>query len=272
MNHASETISSHLVSNPYANPFRAALAKGRPLVGVWSMLNSSNAIEGLGWAGFDWILIDGEHSPVSLGDALSHLRAIGCTPAIPITRLVWNDHVLLKQYLDIGAHTIMLPYVQSAAEAQAAVLATRYAPQGARGYAGMHRASRYGHIENYARRASEGLFLIVQVETTSALEKVDEIAAVPGIDAVFFGPGDLAASMGRLGGAADAEVTTAIDAARPRVKASGKVAGVLAPSADLARHYVESGFDFVSVATDCGLLFSQADRVASTYRDMARQG
>ena len=256
-------------TNVHANPFRAALARGRPLVGLWSMLNSSSVLEGLGWAGFDWLLIDGEHAPVSLGDALDHLRAMSATPAVPVLRLAENDRTLLKRHLDIGARTIMLPFIQTPEEAAEAVRAMRYPPDGVRGYAAMHRASRYAHLPDYVRRAAEGLFLIVQVETVAALDKLDAIAAVPGVDAVFFGPGDLAASMGRLGQAGDEVVTLEIEAAHARVKAAGKATGVLAPNPDLAARYIRAGLDFVAVGTDCGLLFGQAGQAAERFRKLA---
>jgi len=249
----------------YRNPFRHALSVRRPLRGLWLMLNSTNAAEGLGWSGFDWLLVDGEHSPVSLGDAIQHLRAIEATPAVPIVRVAENDPVLLKRYLDAGARTIMVPYVQSADAARAAVSAIQYPSAGIRGFAGMHRASRFGHMKDYIHRAAEGLYLIVQVETGEAMKRLDEIAAVPGVDAVFFGPGDLSASLGRLGRMDDPDVTQMIIAAREKVAAAGKDAGVLAPSPALGRRYLDAGFDFVSVASDCGLLFGSARALASEF-------
>lgn len=249
----------------FQNPFRSALAKGRPLAGIWSMLNSSNAVEGLGWAGFDWLLIDGEHSPIDLSDAISHLRALAATPTIPIIRPAWNDHVMLKQYLDIGAQTIMVPYVQNAEEAKDAVASTRYPPEGRRGFAAMHRASRFGATADYVHHADKTIFLIVQVETAAAINEIDSIAAVPGVDAVFFGPGDLSASMGMLGHPNDPDVTRVIEDAASRVKTAGKAVGVLAPNTDLATHYMSAGFDFVSVTTDCSLLFGQARTLSRHY-------
>ena len=260
------TLATALDPALYENPFRRALSHGRPLPGLWSMLNSSDAIEGLGWAGFDWILIDGEHAPVSLNHTVNHLRAISATPTVPIVRVPTNDTVLLKQYLDIGAQTLMVPFVQSADEARAAVRAIHYPKDGIRGFAAMHRASRYGHVTDYVHRAHEGLYLIVQIETPEACERVAEIAAVPGVDAVFFGPGDLSASLGWLGQPARPEVTAMIEKALAAVKGSGKAAGVLAPNPDLARHYLSAGFDFVSVASDCSLLFGSARVLAAGYQ------
>lgn len=253
----------------FRNGFRTALEAGRPLVGIWSMLNSANAVEGLAYSGFDWILLDGEHSPLSLSDAMCQLRTLDGKGPAPIVRLVWNDPILLKQYLDAGATTLMLPFVQSAEEARDAVAAMRYPPHGSRGVALMHRASRYGRTKDYVLHAHEAQFLIVQIESAEALERIDEIAAVDGVDALFFGPSDLAASFGHVGEANHREVTAAIHAALPRVRAKGKYAGVLAPNAELAETHIARGFDFVSVANDCALLFSGADAAAARFRALA---
>lgn len=251
------------------NAFRAALRRGRPLIGIWSMLNSLDASEGLGWSGYDWLLIDGEHAPVSLHDAVGHARALAATPTLPIIRLVRSDPALLKQYLDRGFNTIMLPYIQSAEEARQAVHAMRYPPKGERGVAAMHRASRYARFRDYVTRANDELFLIVQIETTTAMAVCEEIAAVDGVDAVFFGPGDLAASMGLPGQAAHPDVSAAIDAAFARVKPSGKFVGVLAPNDELSERHIRAGFHFVSVANDCAILFRNADAAAQRFRAVA---
>jgi len=206
---------------------------------------------------------------VSLQDAMAHSRAIATTPTIPITRLVWNDPILLKQHLDAGIATIMLPYVQNAGEAQAAVSSMRYPPQGTRGVAAMHRASRYARFLDYVTRANEELFLIVQIETAEAMGQCEEIAAVEGVDAVFFGPGDLAASMGMPGQAAHPEVTAAIEDGLRRCRRSGKAVGVLAPNDEISERHIRSGFDFVSVANDCAILFRGADVAAARFRAVA---
>lgn len=248
------------------NAFRAALANGRPLIGIWSMLNSVDATEALGWSGYDWLLIDGEHAPVSLQDAIAHSRAIAATPTVPIMRLVWNDPQLLKQHLDGGITTIMLPYVQSAEEAARAVQAVSYPPRGTRGVAAMHRGSRYARIKDYVTKADAEIFLIVQIETVSAMKCCEEIAAVEGVDAVFFGPGDLAASMGYPGQAGHPDVTAAIEEGLRRCRPTGKAVGVLAPNDEVAERHIRSGFDFVSVANDCAILFRTADAVADRFR------
>jgi 4-hydroxy-2-oxoheptanedioate aldolase len=257
-------------NNDLTNTFRDAVSVGRPLIGIWSMLNSTNAVEGLAWSGFDWLLIDGEHAPVTLADAMAQMRTLAATPTIPVVRLAWNDSVLLKQYLDAGATTVMLPYVQHADEAVSAVRAMRYPPRGERGVAAMHRASRYGRVRDYVKRADENLYLIVQIETRQALEHLDSILAVDGVDAVFFGPGDLAASMGIPGQADHPDVTAEIEKGLARVRRTAKAAGVLAPNATIAERHTRSGFDFVSVASDCALLFGAADAAAARFRSVAQ--
>jgi 2-keto-3-deoxy-L-rhamnonate aldolase RhmA len=251
------------------NPFREAMRQGRPLIGIWSMLNSVDATEALGWSGYDWLLVDGEHAPVSLHDAMAHCRAIAATPTVPIVRLLWNDPLLIKQHLDAGIATIMLPFVQTPDEARRAVQSLRYPPHGIRGIAAMHRASRYTRFKDYAARASESLFLIVQIETKEALDRCEEIAAVDGVDAVFFGPGDLAASMGMPGQAAHPEVTAAIEDGLRRCRPSGKAVGALAPNDEISERHIRSGFDFVSVANDFSLLLRNADAAAIRFSGVA---
>ena len=257
---------------PPQNPFRVALGAKRPLIGIWSMLNSTDAVEGLGWSGYDWLLIDGEHAPVSLHDAMAHCRALAGTPTIPIVRLLQNDPSLLKQHLDAGITTIMLPYIQTAAEAADAVSAMRYPPKGRRGVAAMHRGSRYARFKDYVTGADDTLFLIVQIETKEALERCEDIAAVDGVDAVFFGPGDLAASMGLPGQAGHSSVTAAVEEGLRRCRPSGKAVGVLAPNDELSERHIRTGFDFVSVANDCAILFRGADALAARFRSLAESG
>ena len=247
------------------NPFRTALARKRPLIGIWSMMNSVDCTEALGWSGYDWLLVDGEHAPVSLQDAMAHCRVLAGTPTVPIVRLLWNDPLLLKQHLDAGINTIMLPYVQSAEEARKAVSSLRYPPRGVRGVAAMHRASRYARIKDYSLRADETLFLIVQIETMEALERCQEIAHVDGVDGIFFGPGDLAASMGLIGQAGHPDVTARIEEGARSCRSLRKAIGALAASDRLAERYIQLGFDFVSVANDLAMLLRAADAAAAHF-------
>ena len=251
------------------NPFKTALTGPRPLIGVWAMLNSSTAVEALSASGFDWMLLDGEHSPMELQDAVSHMRALVGSSTMPIVRLPSHDPILLKRFLDAGATTIMLPQVQSAAEAKAAVSAMLYPPHGARGIAVMHRASRYGRVPNYLQGANEGLCLIAQIETPAALDRLEEIGSVPGVDALFFGPGDLSATLGVLGQPDHPKVQEAIASGLERAQRLGVPAGVLAPNPAAAQRYLEMGFAFVSVATDLAMLVQTADAAAARYRELA---
>lgn len=251
------------------NAFKDALSGPRPLVGIWSMLNSTTAVEAVGGAGFDWMLLDGEHSPLELADAIDHLRALAACGTAPIVRLPDNDPILFKRFLDAGVTTVMLPQVQSAAEARAAVQAMHYPPLGARGVALMHRASRYGRTPDYLRTASDSLCLVVQLETPAALDRLEEIAAVEGVDALFFGPGDLSATLGLLGQPDHPKVQETIAGAFERAQVLGKPCGVLAPNPAAARRYIEMGFAFVSVASDLALLVHNADATASQYRELA---
>ncbi len=253
-----------------SNRFRRALAGAdRPLIGAWSMLDSFNVTESLGWAGFDWMVIDGEHGPVELADAMHHLRILDATPTAPIVRLCWNDPILLKRHLDAGVGSFMLPFVQSAQEARAAVDAMHYPPRGSRGMAGGHRASRFGHVPDYFNVAADSLFLICQIETAQALENMEDILAVEGVDAVFFGPSDLSASLGEPGAPTGDMVTRAILDARDRAAKSGKFVGVLGADDAQSETFIAAGFDFVSVAIDAALLARGATAAADRFRATA---
>ena len=187
----------------------------------------------------------------------------------PIVRLPVNDAILFKRFLDIGATTIMLPQVQSAAEAKAAVAAMHYPPVGGRGVAVMHRASRYGRTPQYLAKASDSLCLIVQIETAAALDRLEDIASVEGVDALFFGPGDLSATMGVIGQPDHPKVQDAIANAFERAQRLRIPAGVLAPNPAAAQRYIEMGFAFVSVANDLALLVHNADAAATRYGELA---
>ena len=252
------------------NAFRRSLERAeRPLIGIWLMLNSFNATEGISWAGFDWATIDGEHAPIELPDVVHHLRIFDGSPTAPIVRLAWNDPILLKRHLDVGVTTFMLPFVQTADEARAAVQALHYPPRGIRGMAGMHRANRFGHVPDYYQTASDNMFLVCQIETSQAMDNLEEILAVDGVDSVFFGPSDLSASFGEPGGARGEMVTRLILEARERAAASGKYIGALAADDRQAETFLGAGFHYVNVAVDAALLFSAADSKAAQFRQIA---
>jgi len=232
------------------NDFKRALLQRKLQIGLWSTLCSHIAAEIIGHAGFDWVLLDTEHSPNELPNLVTQLQALGRGTASPVVRAAWNDPVLIKRILDIGAQSILLPYVQSAEEARRAVQAVRYPPRGIRGVSAGSRASQYGRIKDYPRRADEEICLMVQIETRSALEQLEAICEVEGVDAVFIGPADLAASLGHLGEPNHAETQAALQSAAQRLTRLGKPAGILTVVEADARRYIEWGYNFVAVGTD----------------------
>ena len=188
------------------NTFKQALRDGRIVYGTWLMSGAPSTAEALGCAGFDSLVVDMEHVPVDTPEMIEILRTLAGTPAQAVVRLPWNDMVMVKRALDGGAQTVMMPFVQTADEARRAVAYTRYPPDGIRGVAAMHRASRYATIPNYLKAAGDEICVTVQIETLSALEQLPQIAAMPGVDSIFLGPGDLSAAMGFLGDIGRVEV------------------------------------------------------------------
>jgi 4-hydroxy-2-oxoheptanedioate aldolase len=248
------------------NTFKQAIAEGRVQIGLWSSLCSNIGAEVVADAGFDWILLDGEHSPNDVPSTMSQLQALNGGTASPIVRPAWNDAVMIKRILDIGAQSILVPYVQNAEEAKRAVASVRYPPAGIRGVAASTRANHYGRVNNYLKLADSEICLLVQVETRSALGELEAIAKVEGVDGVFIGPSDLAASLGHIGNPAHAEVQAALEDAVNRLKAVGKPAGILTLSEEEARRYISWGYVFVAVGSDIGLLGRGADALAKKFK------
>ena len=248
------------------NNFKHALAAGKPQIGLWSSLSSNYSVEVIAGAGFDWLLLDMEHSPSDLENLLSQLQAAAPYGAHPVVRVPWNDMVAIKRVLDIGAQSLLIPYVSSADEARAAVSFTRYPPQGLRGVAGTTRATRFGRIKDYARRAHEEICVLVQVETQGALDAIEAICAADGVDGVFIGPADLHASLGHPGEIANVRVKPLIDEAIRRIRKAGKAPGILTPSEDDARHWLECGALFVAVGADVGILARGAEALAQKFK------
>ena len=248
------------------NAFKHALAAGKPQIGLWSSLSSSYGVEVIAGAGFDWILLDSEHSPADLENLLTQLQAAAPYPTHAVVRVPWNDMVTIKRTLDIGAQSLLIPYVSTADEARAAVSYTRYPPAGVRGVAGTTRATRFGRIKDYARRAHEEICLLVQVETQAALDSIEAICAVDGVDGVFIGPADLHASLGRAGEIAHPEVKPVIDQALRRIRKSGKAPGILTPNEGDARRWLECGALFVAVGADVGILARGAESLADKFK------
>ena len=248
------------------NPFKRALHAGKRQIGLWSTLSSSYTVETVAGAGFDWLLLDTEHSPSDLENLLTQLQAAAPYASHPIVRVPWNDMVTVKRVLDIGAQSLLVPYVQDAEEARNAVAHTRYPPAGVRGVAGTTRATRFGRVKDYAKRAHEEICVLVQVETQSALKNIEAICAIDGVDGVFIGPADLHASMGYAGETANAAVKPLIDDAIRRIRKAGKAPGILTPNEADARHWLECGALFVAVGSDAGILARGADALAAKFK------
>lgn len=248
------------------NAFKAGLKAKKLQIGLWQSLCSNIASEITSDSGFDWVVLDTEHSPNEIPDLLSQLQAMELGTATPIIRPAWNDAVLAKRCLDIGAQTLLFPYVQNVAEAKAAVASTRYPPQGIRGVSVAARASRYGRVPGYLGKANDEICVLVQVETRQSLDQIEAIAKVEGVDGVFIGPSDLAASLGHLGNPQHADVQAAMKNAVERLTAVGMPAGILTGNEDEARRYIDWGYLFVAVGSDVGLLAKAADTLAKKFK------
>ncbi|HYN11177.1 MAG TPA: HpcH/HpaI aldolase/citrate lyase family protein [Burkholderiales bacterium] len=248
------------------NTFKRALKAGKAQIGLWSSLSSNYTVEVIAGAGFDWILLDMEHSPNDLESALTQLQAAAPYPSHPVVRVPWNDMVSIKRLLDIGAQSLLVPYVSTPAEARQAVSYTRYPPGGVRGVAGTTRATRFGRVKDYARRAQEEICLLVQVETQQALDSIEAICGIDGVDGVFIGPADLHASLGYPGEIANPKVKPLIDDAIRRIRKAGKAPGILTPSEADARHWLECGALFVAVGADVGILARGAEALAAKFK------
>ena len=248
------------------NAFKHALRAGRAQIGLWSSLSSNYSVEVIAGAGFDWLLLDTEHSPNDLESLLTQLQAAAPYPSHPVVRVPWNDMVAIKRVLDVGAQSLLVPYVSTPAEAAAAVSFVRYPPAGVRGVAGTTRASRFGRVKDYAQRAHEEICLLVQVETQQGLDNLEAICAVDGIDGVFIGPADLHASLGHAGEIAHPKVKPLIDGAIRRIRKCGRAPGILTPNEADARHWLDCGALFVAVGADVGILARGADSLAARFK------
>jgi 4-hydroxy-2-oxoheptanedioate aldolase len=253
------------------NTFRDALRAGQTQIGLWVGLADANAAELLASCGFDWLLLDGEHAPNDVRVVLDQLRAVAPYPVHPVVRPVEGNVALIKQYLDVGAQTLLVPMIDTPEQARLMVRAMRYAPEGIRGMgSALARASRWNQVDDYLNRANDEMCLLVQAESTLALENLAEIAAVDGVDGVFFGPADLSASMGYRGQANHPDVQRAIRDGIQTVRAAGKAAGVLMANREVAMQYLEAGAQFVAVGVDTTLLVKAATELARSFQNVAR--
>ena len=241
------------------NRFLKALRAGQPQIGLWSTLCSPVSAELVAYSGFDWLLFDSEHSPVEIAGLLPLMQAASSGTAAAVVRVAWNDSVLIKRALDIGAQSLLIPFVQNAQEAQAAVAACHYPPEGIRGVSGVTRATRFGRVTGYPGKAGKEICVLVQLETITALEHLEDIAATPGLAGLFIGPADLAASMGFLGRPDAPEVQEVLRESVKRIKTAGLPAGILATNPTDANRYLEWGYTFVAAGVDASLLAQAAD-------------
>jgi 4-hydroxy-2-oxoheptanedioate aldolase len=250
-----------------ANPFKKALAQGQPQIGLWLGFASSYTGELLAGVGFDWLVVDAEHSPNDPKSVLSQLQAIAPYAAQAVVRPVSDDVALLKQYLDVGAQTLLIPMIDTPEQAARVVAATRYPPRGVRGVgSALARASRWSQVDDYLHQCESELCILVQVETTKGIENLSGIAHTEGVDGVFFGPSDLAASMGLLGRSNDSAVQNVITRGIQTVTDAGKAAGVLCTDPAIARKYLDLGAKFVAVGLDTLLLVTAARGLLSEFR------
>ncbi len=247
------------------NRFKRALREGRQQIGLWCSLPGSYVAEAVAGSGFDWLLFDTEHSPTDPLSLLPQLQTIAAYDVSAVVRPASNDPVLIKRILDLGAQTLLIPYVQNADEARAAVRAMRYAPQGIRGVAGLTRATRFGRIPGYAKVAADELCLLVQVETQEALGQLEAIAAIEGVDGIFIGPADLAASLGIAGELGNPKLIATIEDAIRRIRACGKPAGILTPDNAFAARCIELGTIFTAVGVDAGILARGTEALAQKF-------
>lgn len=253
------------------NRFKKAIGEGRQQIGLWSALSSAYTTEIIAGSGFDWLCLDAEHSPNDVLNILPQLQAMADSPTSAMVRPPWNDMVLIKRYLDIGVQTLLIPYVQNADEAHAAVRSTRYPPAGVRGVSVVSRATEYGRVKNYMAHAASEICVIVQVETLEALDHIEAIAAIDGVDGLFIGPSDLAASMGYLGQPGHGEVKRLIEATIPRIKAAGKPAGILTGDMDFAQRCIDLGSIFTAIGVDAAILARETEKLAAKFRPVLGQ-
>ena len=249
----------------FPNSFKRDLLAGKRLIGCWSSLANAITTEVLGVAGFDWILLDGEHSPNDVTTFIPQLMALKDSPSAPVVRPASNNEVEMKRLLDAGFYNFLVPFVESADEALRAVRATRYPPQGVRGVSVSQRSNRYGTVPDYFKSINDHICVMVQIESRAGVAAARHIAAVDGVDCIFVGPSDLAANLGHLGNAGHPDVQQVIASVFADAKACGKPIGILAPVEADARRYIQMGATFVAVGSDLGVFRSASQALRDRY-------
>ncbi|RUP78422.1 4-hydroxy-2-oxoheptanedioate aldolase [Alteromonas sp. KS69] len=249
------------------NDFKLAIKGKQAQIGLWLGLANAYTAELLAGANFDWLLIDAEHSPNDLRSILEQLQAVAPYPVTPIVRPPWPDSVRIKQILDLGVQTILAPMVDTVSQAQQVVAATRYPPEGIRGVGSpLARASQFNRTKDYLETANQEICVLLQIETMTGVNNLDDILQVEGVDGIFIGPADLSASMGHIKNPGHPEVQQVIENCIARIVASGKAAGILTGDKELAKHYIKCGAVFVGVGTDTGLLLESSARLAEVFK------
>jgi len=260
-------MSSSTPYQAFPNSFKRDLLAGKRLIGCWASLSSAISTEVLGLAGFDWLLLDGEHSPNDVISFIPQLMALKDSVSAPIVRPASNNVVEIKRLLDAGFYNFLVPFIETTEQASAAVAATRYPPQGVRGVSVSQRNNRYGTLPDYFKGINEQICVLVQIESRLGVAVASQIAAVPGVDCVFVGPSDLAAAYGHLGNPGHPEVQAAIAEVFAAGRAAGKPLGILAPAEADARRYLAMGASFVGVGSDLGLFRNASQALCDRYRD-----
>lgn len=260
-------MSSSTPYQAFPNSFKRDLLAGKRLIGCWASLSSAISTEVLGLAGFDWLLLDGEHSPNDVISFIPQLMALKDSVSAPIVRPASNNVVEIKRLLDAGFYNFLVPFIETTEQASAAVAATRYPPQGVRGVSVSQRNNRYGTLPDYFKGINAQICVLVQIESRLGVAEASNIAAVPGVDCVFVGPSDLAAAYGHLGNPGHPEVQAAIAEVFAAGQAAGKPLGILAPAEADARRYLAMGASFVGVGSDLGLFRNASQALCDRYRD-----
>ena len=250
----------------FPNTFRRDLRAGKTLIGCWASLASNITTEILGYAGFDWILIDGEHAPNDYTTFITQLQALKDSPSAPIVRPQWQDPVVVKRLLDIGFYNFLIPFIETPEQAARAVAATRYPPQGFRGVGVSHRSNKFGNVADYFKRINDEICVTVQIESKQGVENAEAIAGVEGVDALFIGPSDLSAAYGVMLQPNLPEVQAAMQKILEGAKKHGKACGILAPVEADARRYLEMGMTFVAVGGDTGLFRTASQQLSQKFK------
>jgi len=253
------------------NRFKRAIREGKPQIGLWLALADPGAAELCAGAGFDWLVLDAEHGPNDLRTVLAQLQAIAPYLSHPVVRLRVGDTHMIKQVLEIGAQSLLIPMVETAEQAAALVAAMQYPPAGVRGVgAALARSSRWNRMPQYLQQAGDEMCLLVQIETLRGVENVKAIASTPGVDGVFIGPSDLSASMGHIGNMTHPDVLATIERLMGEITAAGKAPGILMGDEKLVQRYIELGCKFIAVSADTLLLAQSADRTAARFKELVR--